>query len=135
MNIEVKKICCIGAGYVRGPTMEVIADKCKHIKVSVVDLNKKNFNSWNDEDLTKLPVYEKGLKDVIKRCRGKNLFFKTEIEQLNLESDIGFISVNTPIKENSLGSGEDSDLKYIESSTRSFAEFATGNRIIYFKNV
>ena len=77
MSDEVKTICCIGAGYVGGPTMAVIADKCKYLKVIVVDLNKDKIDSWNNEDLTKLPVYEPGLKDLIKRCRGKNLFFST----------------------------------------------------------
>ena len=134
MNIEVKTICCIGAGYVGGPTMAVIAYKCSHLKVIVVDLNKEKIDSWNNEDLTKLPVYEPGLKDIIKRCRGRNLFFETEIEKSIAESDMVFISVNTPTKESGLGAGEASDLKYIESSARSIAEFATGNTIIVEKS-
>ena len=134
MNNEVKTICCIGAGYVGGPTMAVITDKCKDLKVIVVDLNEDKINSWNNKDLTKLPVYEPGLKDLIEKCRDKNLFFKTEIEQSIAESDMVFISVNTPTKESGLGAGEASDLKYIESSTRSIAEFATGHTIVVEKS-
>ena len=134
MNNDVKTICCIGAGYVGGPTMAVIADKCKHLKVIVVDLNKEKIDSWNDEDLKKLPVYEPGLKDLVKRCRGKNLFFKTDIKQSIAESDMVFISVNTPTKESGLGAGEASDLKYIESSARSIAKFAVGKTIVVEKS-
>ena len=134
MSDEVKTICCIGAGYVGGPTMAVIADKCRNLKVIVVDLNKDKIDSWNNEDLTKLPVYEPGLKDLIKRCRGKNLFFSTKIKQSIAESDMVFISVNTPTKQTGLGAGEASDLKYIESSARSIAEFATGNTIVVEKS-
>ena len=134
MSDEVKTICCIGAGYVGGPTMAVIADKCRYLKVIVVDLNKDKIDSWNNEDLTKLPVYEPGLKDLIKRCRGKNLFFSTKIQQSIAESDMVFISVNTPTKQTGLGAGEASDLKYIESSARSIAEFATGNTIVVEKS-
>ncbi len=134
MNIEVKTICCIGAGYVGGPTMAVIADKCKHLKVIVVDLNKEKIDSWNDRDLTKLPVYEPGLKDLIQRCRSKNLFFKTDIKKAIAESDMIFISVNTPTKKSGLGAGEASDLKFIESSARSIAKFAIGDTIVVEKS-
>jgi len=134
MSDEVKTICCIGAGYVGGPTMAVIADKCRYLKVIVVDLNKDKIDSWNNEDLTKLPVYEPGLKDLIKKCRGKNLFFSTKIQESIAESDMVFISVNTPTKQTGLGAGEASDLKYIESSARSIAEFATGNTIVVEKS-
>ena len=134
MSDEVKTICCIGAGYVGGPTMAVIADKCRHLKVIVVDLNKDKIDSWNNKDLTKLPVYEPGLKDLIKRCRGNNLFFSTKIQKSIAESDMVFISVNTPTKQSGLGAGEASDLKYIESSARSIAEFAIGHTIIVEKS-
>ncbi len=134
MSDGIKTICCIGAGYVGGPTMAVIADKCKYLKVIVVDLNKDKINSWNNEDLTKLPVYEPGLKDLIKRCRGKNLFFSTNIQQSIAESDMVFISVNTPTKQTGLGAGEASDLKFIESSARSIAEFAIGHTIVVEKS-
>ena len=134
MSEEVKTICCIGAGYVGGPTMAVIADKCRHLKVLVVDLNEERIKAWNDKDLTKLPVYEPGLKDLIKRCRGKNLFFSTNIQQSIAESNMVFISVNTPTKLSGLGAGEASDLKYIESSARSIAEFAVGHTIVVEKS-
>ena len=134
MHKEVKTICCIGAGYVGGPTMAVIADKCKYLKVIVVDLNKEKIDFWNDNDLTKLPVYEPGLKELIKRCRGKNLFFKTDLKQSIEESDMVFISVNTPTKESGLGAGEASDLKYVESSARSIAKFAVGHTIVVEKS-
>jgi len=134
MSEEVKTICCIGAGYVGGPTMAVIADKCRYLKVIVVDLNKNKIDSWNNEDLTKLPVYEPGLKDLIKRCRNKNLFFSTKIQASIAESDMVFISVNTPTKQSGLGAGEASDLKYIESSARSIAEFAVGHTIVVEKS-
>ena len=134
MRGDVKTICCIGAGYVGGPTMAVIADKCRHLKVIVIDLNKQKIDSWNNQDLTKLPVYEPGLKDLIKRCRGKNLFFTTKIQESIAESDMVFISVNTPTKKSGLGAGEASDLKYIESSARSIAEFGLGHTIVVEKS-
>ncbi len=134
MSEEVKTICCIGAGYVGGPTMAVIADRCRYLKVIVVDLNKNRIDSWNNADLTKLPVYEPGLKDLIKRCRNKNLFFSTKIQESIAESDMVFISVNTPTKQSGLGAGEASDLKYIESSARSIAEFAVGHTIVVEKS-
>ncbi len=134
MSEEVKTICCIGAGYVGGPTMAVIADKCSYLKVTVVDLDKHKIDSWNNEDLSKLPVYEPGLKELIKKCRGKNLFFSTNIRQSIAESDMVFISVNTPTKQSGLGAGEASDLKYIESSARSIAEFAVGHTIVVEKS-
>ena len=134
MSDEIKTICCIGAGYVGGPTMAVIADKCSYLKVIVVDLNKDKIDSWNNADLSKLPVYEPGLKDLIKNCRGRNLFFNTNMQQSIAESDMVFISVNTPTKQSGLGAGEASDLKYIESSARSIAEFAVGHTIVVEKS-
>ena len=78
-KINIKKICCIGAGYVGGPTMAVLADKCKDIIVTLVDIDKKRIKAWNDKDLSKLPVFEPGLREIIKRNRDKNLFFSCEI--------------------------------------------------------
>ena len=75
MNYEIKNICCIGAGYVGGPTMAVIADKCSSIQVEVVDINKDRISQWNSENLDKLPIYEPGLAAIVKKCRGKNLHF------------------------------------------------------------
>ena len=82
MRTQIKNICCIGAGYVGGPTMAVIADKCPHIKVNIVDINQQRIDSWNDADLNKLPVFEPGLKEIVARVRNKNLFFSTNIQYI-----------------------------------------------------
>ena len=110
----IKSICCIGAGYVGGPTMAVIAQKCPDIKVTVVDLNEARIRAWNDADLSKLPVYEPGLDAVVEEARGRNLFFSTEVDQAIDEADMIFISVNTPTKTYGIGKGMAADLKYIE---------------------
>ena len=130
----VKNICCIGAGYVGGPTMAVIADKCTHIKMNVVDINQNRIDSWNNEDLNKLPIFEPGLKEIISRVRDKNLFFSTDIEEHISKADLIFISVNTPIKESGVGAGMAVDLKYIELCSRQIAKFATGHTIIVEKS-
>jgi len=132
--LSLKKICCIGAGYVGGPTMAVIADNCPEMKVTLVDLNVERINNWNDEDLKKLPVYEPGLKELIKKNRNKNLFFTTNIKDSVSEADIIFISVNTPTKTKGLGAGYASDLKWVESSARTVAEYASGHTIIVEKS-
>ena len=79
--MKVNKICCIGAGYVGGPTMAVIAQKCPHIKVTVVDVNEARIAAWNDKDLSKLPVYEPGLDKIVSEARNRNLFFSTEVDK------------------------------------------------------
>ena len=79
--MEIKNICCIGAGYVGGPTMSVIADKCPEIQVEVVDLDKERIDKWNDPNLNNLPIYEPGLSEIVKRCRGKNLHFSTLVKE------------------------------------------------------
>ena len=107
---SVKSICCIGAGYVGGPTMAVLAEKCPHLNIYVVDINKEKIDKWNDNDLTKLPVFEPDLDILIKNNRNKNLFFSTEIEKLIGISDVVFISVNTPTKKRGFGAGKASDL-------------------------
>ena len=89
------KILCIGAGYVGGPTMTVIADKCPDVKVTVVDINQARIDAWNSDNL---PIFEPGLDDVVKRARGRNLFFSTDIPAAIKEADIIFVSVNTPTK-------------------------------------
>jgi len=93
---EIKKITCIGAGYVGGPTMSVIAQKNPNVTVTVVDLNQARIAAWNDADLEKLPVYEPGLDAVVAEARGRNLFFSTDVEKAIDEADTIFISVNTP---------------------------------------
>ena len=85
MKYEIKNICCIGAGYVGGPTMAVFANHCSDIQINVVDLNKERVEKWNSKDLNDLPIYEPGLKQIIERCRGKNLNFSTDVEEKYLK--------------------------------------------------
>ena len=110
----ITNICCIGAGYVGGPTMAIIAQKCPGIKVTVVDLNEKRIAAWNDADVNNIPIYEPGLSDVVAEARGRNLFFSTEVDKAIDEADMIFISVNTPTKTYGVGKGMAADLKYIE---------------------
>ena len=123
-----KNILCIGAGYVGGPTMAVIADKCPQYKVTVVDINEKRIREWESEDL---PIYEPGLYDLVKKTRGKNLFFSTEIEKGIDESDIIFVSVNTPTKSYGQGAGRAADLQYWERTARQIrASSASGKTVV-----
>ena len=92
-NNKVKKICCIGAGYVGGPTMAVIADNCPSIEVTVVDINEDRIKKWNDKNLENLPVYEPGLAEIVKRCINKNLFFSIDIKKNIQSADMIFLSV------------------------------------------
>lgn len=130
----IKNICCIGAGYVGGPTMAVIAQKCPHIKVTVVDLNQDRINAWNNEDVSLLPIYEPGLDAVVKEARGRNLFFSTEVDQAIDEADLIFISVNTPTKTYGVGKGMAADLKYIELCARQIARVAKTDKIVVEKS-
>ena len=114
--------------------MSVIADKCPNIKVTVIDIDNKKISSWNDQDLSKLPIFEPGLKEVVERCRNKNLFFSVDIKKSISEADMIFISVNTPTKNKGLGAGYASDLKWVESSARQVAEFSKGHTIIVEKS-
>ena len=132
--LKVTRICCVGAGYVGGPTMAVIADNCPEIKINVVDRNPERINSWNDEDLSKLPIYEKGLDKIIERTRNKNLFFSTKIDEAIENADMIFISVNTPIKSKGLGAGQTSDLKWVESCARQISLKANGHTIVVEKS-
>ena len=134
MAITIKNICCIGAGYVGGPTMSVIADRCPNISVNVVDINTERINAWNSSDLEKLPIYEPGLKEIIKRCRGHNLHFSNEIEKNIQSADMIFISVNTPTKTKGIGAGMASDLKWVEASARQVAKYATKHTIVVEKS-
>jgi UDPglucose 6-dehydrogenase len=132
--MKIKNICCIGAGYVGGPTMSVIAQKVPEVKVTIVDINEKRIAAWNDEDLTKLPVYEPGLAEVIQEARGRNLFFSTDVEKAIIEADMIFISVNTPTKTYGKGKGMAADLKYIELCARQIARVSTSDKIIVEKS-
>ena len=132
--MKITNICCIGAGYVGGPTMAVIAAKCPHIKVTVVDLNEKRIADWNDADVNNIPIYEPGLSDIVAKARGKNLFFSTEVDKAIDEAELIFISVNTPTKTYGTGKGMAADLKYIELCARQIARVAKTNKIIVEKS-
>ena len=132
--MEVKNICCIGAGYVGGPTMSVIAQRCPDIKVTIVDINAARIAAWNDEDLSKLPVYEPGLAEVVAEARGRNLFFSTDVDAAIAVADMIFISVNTPTKTYGKGKGMAADLKYIELCARQIAAVATTDKIVVEKS-
>lgn len=131
---KITSICCLGAGYVGGPTMAVLAQKCPHIKVTVVDLNVQRIADWNDADLSKLPIYEPGLADVVAEARGRNLFFSTNVESAIEEAQMIFISVNTPTKTFGVGKGMAADLKYIELCARQIAKVAKDDKIIVEKS-
>src|SRR5690606_30064025 len=121
---QIKKITCIGAGYVGGPTMSVIAQKNPDIQITVVDVNQARIAAWNDEDLSQLPIYEKGLDAVVAEARGRNLFFETDVDKAIDEADMIFISVNTPTKTYGKGKGQAADLKFIELCARQIATVA-----------
>lgn len=132
--MKVKNICCIGAGYVGGPTMAIIAQKAPGIKVTVVDINEKRIAAWNDADVTNIPIYEPGLAEVVAEARGRNLFFSTAVDQAIDEADMIFISVNTPTKTYGIGKGMAADLKFIELCARQIARVATTDKIVVEKS-
>ena len=130
----IKNICCLGAGYVGGPTMSVIALKCPDIKVTVVDLNESRIAAWNDDNLDNLPVYEPGLAEVVKEARGRNLFFSTDVDKAIDEAEMIFIAVNTPTKTYGEGKGMAADLKYVELCARQIAKVSKSDKIIVEKS-
>ena len=132
--MKITSICCIGAGYVGGPTMSIIAQKCPNIKVTVVDLNVERIAAWNDEDVNNIPIYEPGLSDLVAEARGRNLFFSTDVEKAIDEAQMIFISVNKPTKTYGLGKGMAADLKYIELCARQIAAVAKDNKIVVEKS-
>ncbi|CAJ1356241.1 unnamed protein product [Effrenium voratum] len=131
LGIRTNRICCIGAGYVGGPTMATIALKCPHLQVDIVDMNEERISRWNSDDL---PIYEPGLGEVVKACRGKNLFFSTDVKKGVEEADIIFASVNTPTKTQGVGKGRAADLRFIESVGRTIAQFANRSKIVIEKS-
>ncbi|KAI0654128.1 UDP-glucose dehydrogenase [Cubamyces menziesii] len=131
--VKVSKICCIGAGYVGGPTCAVIALKCPHIRVTIVDLNQARIDAWNSPEF-KLPIYEPGLEEVVRQARGRNLFFSTDVDKGIQEADLIFVSVNTPTKKSGVGAGFSADLTYVESATRRIAAVATSSKIVVEKS-
>jgi len=126
-----KKILCIGAGYVGGPTMAMIAAKCPQYKVTVVDINEDRIKAWQSDNL---PIYEPGLLDIVKIARGRNLFFSTELEKNIKESEIIFVSVNTPTKTFGEGAGKSADLQYWEKCARDIRGAAESDKIIVEKS-
>ena len=132
--MKITKICCIGAGYVGGPTMSVIAQKCPDIQVTVVDMNPKRVAAWNDDNLNNLPIYEPGLAQVVEEARGRNLFFSTQVEEAIDDAQMIFISVNTPTKTYGKGKGMAADLKNIELCARQIAKVATSDKIVVEKS-
>lgn len=132
--MKITKICCIGAGYVGGPTMAVIAQKCPDIQVTVVDLNEQRIKDWNDPNTDNIPIYEPGLSQIVAEARGRNLFFSTEVDKAIDEAQVIFISVNTPTKTYGKGKGMAADLKYIELCARQIAKVAKQNKIVVEKS-
>ena len=132
--MKIKNICCIGAGYVGGPTMAVIAKQCPDLKVTVVDVNQERIDAWNDADFDNLPVYEPGLAEVVQEARGRNLFFSTEIDKAIEECEMIFIAVNTPTKTYGEGKGQAADLKYVELCARQIAKVAKTDKIVVEKS-
>ncbi|KYO39158.1 UDP-glucose 6-dehydrogenase [Alligator mississippiensis] len=110
--VHVKRICCISAGCVGGPTCSVIAQMCPEIAVTVVDVNEEQIRAWNSDQLT---IFEPSLQEVVEACWGVSLFFSSDIDKAVREADIFFISVNTPTETFGLGKGRAADLKYIEA--------------------
>ena len=132
--MQVKNICCIGAGFVGGPTMAVLSKYCPDIKITLVDINKEKISAWNNDDPRFFPVFEKGLSEIVLKNRGINLFFSCDIENSIKNADMIFISVNTPTKTTGFGAGYASDLKWVESSARQVAKFAEGHTIVVEKS-
>lgn len=132
MDFE-KRILCIGAGYVGGPTMAIIAQKCPQYKVTVVDINEERIAAWNSPEFD-LPIYEPGLDEVVREARGRNLFFSTDVAAGIKESEIIFVSVNTPTKTFGQGAGMASNLEFLEKTARSIVEVAESDKIIVEKS-
>ena len=134
MKSPINNICCIGAGYVGGPTMTMMASKCPNLTFNVVDINAERISLWNNEDLSKLPIFEPGLKELVAKTRNKNLFFSTNIKEAIESAEIVFISVNTPTKTKGVGAGKSSDLKWVEASARQVSKFSKGHTIVVEKS-
>jgi len=127
----IRKICCIGAGYVGGPTMAMIAKQCPHIEVKVVDINASRIAQWNSDEL---PIYEPGLDEIVTESRGRNLHFTTAVDDAIADADMIFISVNTPTKHFGVGAGRAANLEFIEKCARKIAEVSRGHKIVVEKS-
>lgn len=126
-----KKILCVGAGYVGGPTMTIIANKCPTYKITVVDRSEERIRAWNSDSL---PIFEPGLFERVKKARGINLFFSTDLDKEIIEADIIFVSVNTPTKTFGEGAGKAADLQHLENIARRIKEIAKSDKIIIEKS-
>lgn len=126
-----KKILCIGAGYVGGPTMAVLASKCPHCRITVVDINPARIEEWNSDEL---PIYEPGLLEIVRETRGKNLFFSADIPGGIRENDIIFVSVNTPTKTFGVGAGMAADLQFWETTARQILQYSQSSKIVIEKS-
>tara|TARA_A200000113_G_scaffold224543_1_gene242688 strand:+ start:819 stop:2162 length:1344 start_codon:yes stop_codon:yes gene_type:complete len=131
--MQIKNICCIGAGYVGGPTMAVIALKCPGINITVVDVNPEKIKAWNGP-LSNLPIYEPGLSDVVKETRGRNLFFSDDIAGNIEKAEMIFMAVNTPTKTEGEGAGMAADLSYVEACAKDIAKYSKSNKIVIEKS-
>ena len=125
------KICCLGAGYVGGPTMAMIAHKCPHITVTVADINEARIAAWNSDEL---PVFEPGLDEIVMSSRGVNLFFTTDKVTAIREADVIFVSVGTPTKTYGAAAGRAADLKYVELCARDIAAYSDRSKIVVEKS-
>ena len=131
--MQLTNICCIGAGYVGGPTMAVIALKCPHINITIVDANPDKIKAWNGP-LDELPVYEPGLADVVKEVRGRNLFFSDDVAGNIEKAEMIFMAVNTPTKTEGEGAGMAADLRYVEACARTIAKYSKSDKIVIEKS-
>lgn len=130
-KVRVKSICCLGAGYVGGPTMAIIASKCPGTKVTITDINEERIRDWNNGEI---PIHEPGLKEIVIECLNKNLFFSTNVSKGIEEADMIFISVNTPTKTYGIGKDYGSDLTMVESASRMIGKYSKGNKIVVEKS-
>ncbi|KAK8803682.1 hypothetical protein WA158_001376 [Blastocystis sp. Blastoise] len=128
---QIKNICCVGAGYVGGPTMAVIAKECPEIHVTVVDVDAKRIEAWNSDSL---PIFEPGLHEIVMECRGRNLFFSNDVETEIDNADVIFLAVNTPTKTFGIGAGSAANLKFLELATRTIARVAKSDKIVVEKS-
>lgn len=128
-----KDIVCIGAGYIGGPTMAVIAKMNPDRRVVVVDINEARIAAWNSADYA-LPIYEPGLVEIVREVRGRNLFFSTDIRKAVCDCDTIFVGVNTPTKMFGKGAGRASDLQYWEATARNIAQWANGDKVVVEKS-
>ena len=128
--MKISQICCIGAGFVGGPTMAVIAHECPNLKIVVVDNNEEKIKLWNSKALQNLPVFEPGLSEIIKKTRNKNLFFSHNMDDAIINSQIIFMAVNTPTKKSGEGKGFAADLTNIVECTKKIALLSNSNKII-----